>query len=131
MKGGNEVVIEPDELQILLNLYGDDFTLSYPLYQHFDILKATFDKDGYGLELHSDKDSYRNKADNFGKYSGEMPSYYDLRDCLLSSGVISHENLKELEKYVNQKVESGVKKVFFCPDTNLLYQNFLSTFGSI
>ncbi|KXA99627.1 hypothetical protein AKJ40_02720 [candidate division MSBL1 archaeon SCGC-AAA259M10] len=131
MKKGNESVAQADELQILLNLYDDELTLSYPIFPHFDVLRANVHEDGYDLELISGMDDYKDKADSFGEYSDEMPSFYDLRDCLLSSGVIKHENLEELEKYVNRRVESGVKRVFFCPDTNILYQNFLSSFGKI
>lgn len=131
MENGNGIVARDDELQILFNLFGGELTLSYPVYPRFGILRAEAGDGGYDLKLLSQEEDYRRESEKFENYSGEMPSFYDLRDSLLTSGVISHENLEEFEKFANRAINSSSKKVFFCPDTNLLYNNFFSSFGGI
>lgn len=54
-----------------------------------------------------------------------MPSHNDVFDCLLNSGVIQYDNLKEFEKK-RRTYRNLNRTVYFCPDTNILYQGFIS-----
>ena len=125
-----EAEIDVDELQILLNLMGERVVIKYPLYSNIQILTANPTDKGYKLKIHAKRDQFAEGQNAFGEWSLEMPSYNDLTSCLLSSGVISYENIKEFEKY-RQRYATFTKKVFFSPDTNILYHRFLSTFGGI
>lgn len=131
MGNKNDTLATGDELQILFNLIDRDIKLSYPIYPQFEILRARPTKKGYKLKFTSEAKDYRKKSKEFEKYSREMPSFYDFKDCLLTSGVISHVYPDDFEERVNRELKNRNKKVLFCPDTNLFYQKFLSSFEGI
>ncbi|KXA89211.1 hypothetical protein AKJ57_05690, partial [candidate division MSBL1 archaeon SCGC-AAA259A05] len=45
--------------------------------------------------------------------------------------MISYKNLDEVEKRIKYERENAPGKVLFCPDTNVLYHNFLSSLERI
>ena len=55
-----------------------------------------------------------------------MPSYNDFAGCLLVSGIISYDNLEQFKEMLNH-YRSLKKRVYFCPDTNVIYHGFVST----
>lgn len=120
-----------EELQILVNLLDGELRLNYPPYHEFDLLRAKPADGEYRVKILQDKKDFRREKERFGKYSKEVPSYNDFKECLLSSGIISCKNIEEFEKYINQKKYNTTKKILFSPDTNLFYQNFFSNFGKI
>ena len=122
----NEKVIDIDKLQVLLNLIGKSLKLRYPVYG-FEMLIARPDKNGYTLKLTcGDRDFDRELAE-FGELSYELPTYSDLRQCLLSSGVLRYKNLVDFVDKL--KLYNHLNKSYkFSLDTNMLYFNFISNY---
>ena len=119
MKANHEQVVSADELQILLNLERQ-VSVMYPLYSHFQLLKAKAEKNGYRLKV------FQGEVD-FPDHS-EFPAYSDFLQCLLSAGIIGYENKEEFE--IKLKTYQNLKKmVYFCPDTNVVYHRFLTNSG--
>jgi len=115
----HEQVVSADELQILLNLC-EEINIMYPLYKHFQLLKANPKEDGYKLKV------LQGEMD-FPDFE-EFPNYSDFMECLLSAGVIDYENREEFEDKL--RVYQNLKKrVYFCPDTNIVYHCFLTNSG--
>ncbi len=119
-----EITIEPAELQILLNLYPKRLQISYPPYG-FTILTAKPVDTGYELSLDSSPEQFDDGKTPFTDLYEDMPSYSDLRTCMLASGIQDYTNVTEF--YKNLKSYRHLKKqVTFCLDTNLYYYRFLS-----
>jgi len=118
-------LVDTDELQILLNLLGKRLTISYPLYSSFELLSARVKSDGCHLKMEAHKQRFESESDRFGHHSTELPTYNDLVDCLLCSGVIGYENQDGFNEFHDNFSKSS-KRVFFCPDTNILYHRFLT-----
>ncbi len=115
----HEQVVSADELQILLNLE-EEISIMYPLYKHFQLLNATSKEDGYKLKV------LQGEMD-FPEYE-EFPTYSDFMECLLAAGVIEYENRKDFENKL-KAYQSLKKRVYFCPDTNVVYHRFLTNSG--
>ncbi|RLI82538.1 hypothetical protein DRP07_05015 [Archaeoglobales archaeon] len=114
----SEQIITKDELQILLNLI-DELSMMYPLYSHFQLLSAKPEEDSYKLKILQGEMDFPE--------ANEFPSYSDFASCLLSAGVIDYSNLRKFEELV--KSYSNMKKrVYFCPDTNVVYHRFLTNY---
>jgi hypothetical protein len=115
-----EQVVSAEEIQILLNLV-EDVNIMYPLFRQFQLLTARPQNNGYKLKV------LRGEMD-FPTESKEFPGYSDFLQCLLSAGVIDYENIaqfkEKLKAYRNLK-----KRVYFCPDTNVVYHRFLTKLG--
>ncbi len=124
MKNYGEEVIGSDELQILLNLV-DDISVMYPLYSRFQLFEARYDGDGYRLSIKQGEVDFEKQQSHFDHLAEEMPSYSDFIECLLTSGVISYENIDEFIDVLNS-YRSLKKRVYFCPDTNVIYHRFLT-----
>lgn len=125
----NDITVVAGELQILLNLMGGEVGISYPLYDH-DLLTARTSGTGYELRLHADSDAIRVSQERFGSAAKELPSYSDLLESALASGIIRYDNQETfdgtLAAYRRLK-----KDVFFGLDTNLFYQRFASVTPAI
>ncbi len=121
-----EAIINAEELQILLNLE-DEISVMYPLYSHFTLFEAS-QGDGYKLKVLQGEYDFDINLSHFHEYSQEMPSYGDFLECLLASGIIRYENEREFAKRLNH-YRNMSKRVYFCPDTNILYHRFISSFG--
>ncbi len=115
-----EVFIEPEEIQILLNLL-DDPTVSYPLY-NLDLVIPKVDREGYSLRF-SNREELDDAALNFGGHKREMPVFDDIRSSLITSGVLPFENMDQIEKMI-RRYRSSNMSVKFSLDTNMLYYNF-------
>ena len=117
-----------DELQILLNTLGDDLVFSYPP-SNVTILSAMASPEGYSLRLQcADRDFENQSSTDWTE--DEMPSYGELTECLLNSGVEQYSNLGEFREQANI-YRNLQKSVRFSPDTNILYHGFFSNNDSI
>lgn len=114
----------PHELQILLNLV-DDISVMYPLYSHFQLFEARPEGDGYRLSIKQGEVDFQSQQSYFDHLADEMPSYSDFAECLLASGVITYENMERFRDILNS-YRSLKKRVYFCPDTNVIYHRFLT-----
>ena len=111
-----EITIEEKELQILLNRF-DHVSVSYPIERGFELFSARAGKDGYRLSImEPDLDSLDD---------GDLPSFNDVKECALASGIISYDNADEFYQRV-KVARMSRKKVHFAPDTNVLYHRFMS-----
>ncbi len=120
----NEEIASADELQILLNLV-DEISLMYPLYSRFQLFEAKPEGEGYKLSIKQGEVDFERQQSYFDHLADEMPSYSDFAECLLVSGVISYENSEEFKDMLNH-YRSLKKRVYFCPDTNVIYHRFMS-----
>jgi len=121
-----EVMIQPEDIQIFLNLLDGNINISYPIYG-LDLIRAHVDKKGYTLK-YPNKQELWDASDDFGSLKKEVPNFNDLRSCLLSSGVMSFKNLEEIKEEI--KTYRNIKKsVKFSLDTNMLYFNFTLSHG--
>jgi len=124
-----EIVARRDELQILLNLC-EEVSLMYPLYPHFQLVEAVPHDDGYRLKVMQGEYDFDKNRSYFQHYSQEMPSYSDFVGCLLASGIIGYENADEFAEKLKH-YRSMNKRVYFCPDTNVIYHRYVSSLSSI
>jgi len=124
-----ESIIDISELQIALNHLDESIGISYPLY-NFDLFTAKQLADSVWLRFDCAERDFDKAAAAFGRDESEMPTYYDFRDCLRSSGVMPYKNIEEFKKKL--KNLRGMKKtVKFSLDTNMLYQGFISGYGLV
>lgn len=121
----DEVEIKCDELPILINCLGENLSINYPIYRDFNIVTAHGQGESFKLKLDKRKEDFQVEADRFGSYGKEMPSYSDILECLLASGIVRYENYDE---FINRiKALSQINKtVIFSPDSNNLYHRFPS-----
>jgi len=133
-----DLVMSRRELQILTNsLHRGDkryIHVSYPLYElelfTLDIGKPELTKivrpDAFDWARSSRKPLDRSVS------ADELPSYSDLRNCLLSSGFLDYKNEAEIATkliYLRDEARDPNKRprpVFVAVDTNILYNRFLS-----
>jgi len=133
-----ELVMSRGELQILTNSIqrGDRryIHVSYPFYDlelfTLDIGRPELTKivrpDAFDWARTSRKPLDRSVS------ADELPSYSDLRNCLLSSGFLEYKNEAEIaRKLVDLRDEARdpnkrPRPVFVAVDTNILYNRFLS-----
>jgi len=133
-----ELVMSRGELQILTNSIqrGDRryIHVSYPFYDlelfTLDIGRPELTKivrpDAFDWARNSRKPLDRSVS------ADELPSYSDLRNCLLSSGFLDYKNEAEIaRKLVDLRDEARdpnkrPRPVFVAVDTNILYNRFLS-----
>ncbi len=125
----NSVVIQQDELQILLNLFGNQsIVVDYPLFD-LKLIQAKTSGDGYKLRVLSDENDFEKLYEEYGSYVNEMPSFDDIGYCMLLSGIVQYDNVDEFKEML--KLYGRLNKiVYFALDTNMLYQGFptLATF---
>lgn len=121
----SEEVVTSDELQILLNLV-DEISVMYPLYPHFQPFEAVPENGGYRLKIMQGRADFERYQSHFDHLADEMPSYADFQECLLAGGVISYQNLQEFEEML-KSYRNLKKRVYFCPDTNVIYHRFITS----
>jgi len=117
-------IVTPDELQILLNL-ADEVRISYPLYRG-DLLAALPEGARYRIEMTASREDYHAWLLQFGEIADELPSYSDLLECMLASGIIRYANQEAFDEML-QTYRRLKKDVYFGLDTNVLYHRFVST----
>lgn len=121
----NSVVIQRDELQILLNLFGDQSVMiDYPLFD-LKLIQAKTSGDGYRIRVLSDEEDYEGLYEDYSSYVNELPSYDDIRYCMLLSEIIQYDNIDDFKEMLKVYERLG-KIVYFALDTNMLYQGFPS-----
>lgn len=121
----SESVVNPDEIQILLNLLEDEISVMYPLYKHFTLFNARAKEDGYSLKILLGLKEFEDQQNNFSEFADEMPGYNDFISALIASGAVKYENFGEFLQRA-KSYSSLQKKVFFCPDTNVVYHRFIT-----
>ena len=133
-----ELILSRRELQILTNaIYRGDkryIHVSYPFYGielfTLDINKPELTNivrpDAFDWTRTGKKPSDRSFSPD------ELPSFSDLRNCLLSSGFLDYKNEAEITKKLADLKEEALnpnkrpRPVFVAVDTNILYDRFLS-----
>jgi hypothetical protein len=133
-----ELVLSRKELQILTNaIYRGDkryIHVSYPFYElelfTLDISKPELTNivrvEAFDWTRTGKKPSNRSFSPD------ELPSFSDLRNCLLSSGFLDYKNEAEItQKLADLRDEAKnpnkrPRPVFVAVDTNILYDRFLS-----
>ncbi len=122
----HETIINPPELQILLNKF-DDYSISFPAFSKDTILTATPFNDCYKIKVNDNYfDSDRDGLNIFNDiYYSEIPNNQDFLECLLSSNCITYPNVGDFE-YIRKSYKNIHKKVYFAVDTNILYHRFIS-----
>lgn len=119
-----------DELQIYLNMIGDTtIEVVYP-FTNTPVLKARPAGERYSIEISCNRECFEKMLHPIGPLYDEMPSYTDVLECMMSSGVLRFSNYKEITESIN-RVRGLKKKPWFCLDTNMLYRRFFSNFGLI
>jgi hypothetical protein len=133
-----ELVLSRRELQILTNaIYRGErryIHVSYPFYG-IELFTLDIGKPELTNIVRPDKFDWTRtgkKPLNRSFNPDELPSYSDLRNCLLSSGFIEHKNEPEItQKLIALREEAKdpnkrPRPVFVAVDTNILYNRFLS-----
>ena len=112
-----------EELQILLNTFGEELEVSYPPL-HLTVISVRPTANRYKVAVKTGKEGF-DKALGYDTFEKEKPSYNDVFDCLLNSGIIQYSNMDEFAKTV-KTYRSLDKTLYFTPDTNIFYHGFLS-----
>jgi len=120
----SEAVVSADELQILLNLV-DEISVMYPLYKHFDVIRAEPEEGGYRLKIMQGEVDFEEQ-----RFHEELPSYSDFLQCLLAAGVIQYANQEAFDEHL-KAYRTLSKPLFLSPDTNVLYHRFLTNSTTI
>lgn len=133
-----ELVLSRRELQILTNaIYRGDTRYVHVAYPFYDTELFTLDIGKPELSKIVRPDAFdwtrTNKKPLDRSFSAdELPSYSDLRNCLLSSGFLNYKNEAEVTKKLLELREEArdpnkrPRPVFVAVDTNILYDRFLS-----
>ena len=133
-----ELVMSRKELQILTNaVYRGDTRYVHVSYPFYDMELFTLDMEKPELKSIVRPDAFdwaRNSKKPLDRSvnADELPSYNDLRNCLLSSGFLSYKNEREItDRLLTLREDSRdpnkmPRPVFIAVDTNILYDRFLS-----
>jgi hypothetical protein len=123
-----ELLCREGELQVLLNLLGDCFDVTYPL-TNLPVANARSSGDNYVVEIAGRREFDRVPHD-LGILNNEMPAYNDVMECFVSSGTLGFSNMEEVKKQLGNY--GGLKRrACYCPDTNILYRRFISNSGLV
>ena len=134
----NTLVMDRRELQILANcVYRGDTRYLHVSYPFFDLDLFTLDirrpelKDIVPFE-DFDRERMQRKPVDRGVSADELPTYNDLKTCLLTSGFVKYRNQAEAARQLLELRDSSrdpnkrPRPVFVAVDTNILYYRFLS-----
>jgi hypothetical protein len=133
-----EIVMSRNELQVLINaIYRSEsryIHLSYPFYET-ELFTLDMDKPELTKIVRPDAFDWARttkKPLDRSVSADELPSFNDLRNCLLSCGFLSYKNEPEIAKRLLELREEArdpnkrPRPVFVAVDTNILYDRFLS-----
>ena len=133
-----ELILSRKELQILTNaIYRGDkryIHISYPFYG-IELFTLDIEKPELSKIVRADAFDWtrtERKPLNRSFSADELPSYSDLRNCLLSSGFLDYRNEPEITRKLIELREEAKdpnkrpRPVFVAVDTNILYDRFLS-----
>jgi hypothetical protein len=119
----HEATIRGDELQLLLNLPYPELEVSYPM-TGIPLIRATQTREGVEVRLLATSTSF-DESTNSGLWEKERPNWSDLKECFLASGATSYTNLDDFKKILTTLARTG--HVYYAPDTNILYNGFLTS----
>ena len=120
MQQNNEIIIHSNELQILLNLIAKDtIVIDYPLYD-LKMVKARPSGNGYHINVQSDVEVMKELYE-YSTHTDELPSFDDIKYCMLLSGIIQYDNIVEFQEKL-RALNKLDRTIYFAPDTNLFYQ---------
>ena len=123
--------VSKSELQILLNLFDNPLQVSYPFYD-FTLVEGFVQKDGVKLSFHGTSDRFLRNQSQFRGNVDEMPSFNDVLDVLLYSGIITYDNIFSLDSLIEDVSKwPDNRKGVFLPDTNVFYHMFLRNYQRI
>ncbi len=122
-KGRPSFHLNEEELQILANLFSGDFELTYPV-THLPLFECEANRGMYRLTTTLTPESFGIKEED--PYL-EGPSYFDILECMMSSGILGFDNIDEFK----EKLEGyrSYKNAFFALDTNMVYRRFVTNTG--
>ncbi|MDI9609162.1 MAG: hypothetical protein QFX34_02650 [Candidatus Verstraetearchaeota archaeon] len=112
--------VNEEEAQILVNLFLGDFELTYPV-THISLFKCASSNGKYRLSTLLTPESFRIKDED--PYL-EGPSYADILECMMSSGILGFANMDEFKAKL--KSYRAYKNTLFALDTNMVYRRFVS-----
>ena len=133
-----ELVLSRNELQILTNaIYRGSKRYIHVSYPFYGIELFTLDIEKPELTNIVRAESFDwtrtgKKPSNRSFSPDELPSYSDLRNCLLSSGFLDYKNESVITEQLADLREEAMnpnkrpRPVFVAVDTNILYDRFLS-----
>ena len=133
-----ELVLSRRELQIVTNaIYSGETRYVHVSYPFYAIELFTLDMEKPELSKIVRPDAFdwtrtNKKPINRSFSADELPSFSDLRNCLLSSGFLNYKNEIEVTKKLLDLREEArdpnkrPRPVFVAVDTNILYDRFLS-----
>ena len=133
-----ELVMSRNELQILTNaIYRGDKRYVHVSYPFYEVELFTLDIEKPELTKIVRPDAFdwmrtTKKPLDRAVSADELPSYTDLRNCLLSSGFLKYKNETEITKKLIELRDEArdpnkrPRPVFVAVDTNILYDRFLS-----
>lgn len=121
-----EAVILPEELQVLLFHTRTRIRVDYvpTNIQLFDVQPY---RGHYEVSLYCEPEDFT-VSTQIEEWIKEHPRYGDLLQCFLAAGLVNYPNIGELQRYV-QAMRNLKREVVYVPDTNLLYNHFLSSTG--
>jgi hypothetical protein len=119
----HEATISGDELQLLLNLPYPELEVTYPM-TGIQLFRATQVREGVQLHVLASPTSFDDKTDS-DLWRRERPTWNDLIECSLASGATTYTNLPDFKGALNGYSRTG--RVYYAPDTNILYDGFLTT----
>ncbi|OPX68326.1 MAG: hypothetical protein A4E38_01846 [Methanoregulaceae archaeon PtaB.Bin108] len=117
-------LITVPEIQVLLNLLKKPVEIKYPLYD-FDIMTLRDTASGFVLSGMCTREDFGEASGAFGEFAHDMPSYNDVLQSMLASGIIAYPNMERFRDIVNS-IPLMNKEVVFSLDTNMLYHAFPS-----
>jgi len=133
-----ELVISRNELQVLTNaIYRSESRYIHVSYPFYEIELFTLDMEKPELTKIVRPDAFdwartTKKPLDRSVSADELPSFNDLRNCLLSCGFLNYRNEPEITKRLLELREEArdpnkrPRPVFVAVDTNILYDRFLS-----
>jgi len=87
-------------LQILLNLIAKvSIVIDYPLYD-LKMVKARPSGNGYYINVQSDVQLMKELYE-YGTHTDELPSFDDIKYCMLLSGIIQYDNMAEFQEKIS------------------------------
>jgi len=133
-----ELVLSRRELQVVANaIYRGDTRYVHVSYPFYDVELFTLDIEKPELSKIVRPDAFdwtrtNKKPINRSFSADELPSFSDLRNCLLSSEFLNYKNEAEITRKLLELREEArdpnkrPRPVFVAVDTNILYDRFLS-----
>jgi|GEM_PF-1108371 len=124
----NPEYLSIQELQLLLNYLGEQFTIKSPLH-NTSLFSLQRQENAYTLTQTSKPQDLNNTAATYQDQSREIPTTNDLLQALLASGILTYTNLQDFTQTLSNYHKSlAIKKLYFCTDTNTIYHRFITTY---